>query len=532
MRKLEKTFKEKLLSGLRRTTLTTCSKWAETYRVMGKPLAGRWSFERHAWLRDMHDSKADLNVGMKAAQMGYTETLLNWIFYSIDILNQSCLYVLPTDDNASDFSTSRFDPALEMSPHLSGLFSDVKNAKHKRAGSASLFIRGSRAKNKLVSIPVARVAIDELDQMVSEHIPLIFERMSGQIDKQCWMISTPTTPGDGIHFYFADSTRSQFFFKCPHCGKFINFIYPDSIILDGKNSHLICKECKKPLKHEEKQIFLKDGVWVDETSSDIKGYSINQLYSTTVTPYEIFQVYERSQSNPADEQELYNSKFGLPRIVEGAKIDLNDINACLSSHKSDCEVDRGKLVTLGVDVGKWLHCELDEWSLTGESDIMSSAVPRVIRAFKLSDFEELDNIIIKYSVNGCVIDANPERRKAIEFCNRFYGLAYACFYGRDQKGRDTIFGSDLPTVTVDRTSWLDLSLGRFKAKRILLPYDLCMEYKDHVMNSIKIYRKDSNGNPIATYINGRNPDHYAHARNYAEIAFNIAISSNKNMVIR
>lgn len=528
---LDKTFKEKLVGGLKRSTLTTCSKWAETYRVMGKPYPGKWTFTHHAWLREMHDSDADLNIGMKAAQMGFTETLLNWIFYSIDILNQSCLYVLPTDDNASDFSASRFDPALELSPHLTSLFSDVKNTKHKRAGSASLFIRGSRAKNKLISVPVARLAIDELDQMVSEHIPLVFERMSGQLDKQGWMISTPTIPGEGIDYYFAQSTKSKFNFRCPHCNKFIILTFPDSIILDERNTHLICTECKKSLKHEEKIYFLKDGIWVKECDSDIAGFGINQLYSSTVTPYEIFQAVERSKSNPADEQELHNSKLGRAHIVEGSKIELKDITECFGNHKSEEMPGSGKIVTMGVDVGKWLHYEIDEWGLTGQDDIMSSAVPKVLKASKVADFEELDTLIIKYGINGCVIDANPERRKSLEFCNRFYGIAYACFYGREQRGRDTIYGTESPTVTVDRTSWLDLALGRFKAKRIMLPYDISMEYKEHVMNSVKIYKKDYNGNPTAIYINGKNPDHFAHARNYAEIAFNVAISDKKNQTI-
>jgi hypothetical protein len=498
---------------------------------MGQPFPGKWGFKHHAWLKEMHDSKAELNVGMKAAQMGYTETLLNWVFYSIDILNQSCLYVLPTDDNASDFSASRFDPALESSKHLSSLFSDVKNTKHKRAGTASLFIRGSRAKNKLISVPVARVAIDEVDQMVAKHIPLIFERMSGQSDKQAWMISTPTIPGEAIDDYYSMSDKRQFFFKCPHCSKRVNFIYPDSIVLDQKNTHLICLECKHKIEHLNKSEILKDGIWIPECSSEVAGFSINQMYSSTVSPYEIFQTVERARTNPADEQELYNSKLGLPRIVEGSQLDLDVINSCLGNYKNDKESSSGKVITLGVDVGKWLHYEIDEWQITGANDVMSSAVPRVLSIGKLAEFEELDELIIKHGVSACIVDANPERRKSIEFCNRFYGIAYACFYGREQSGRDTTFSKDYPTVTVDRTSWLDLSIGRFKTKKITLPYDISQEYKEHLMNTIKVYKKDPNGNPKAIYINGKKPDHYAHARNYAELAFNIAISDKMNQTI-
>ena len=135
---LSQLFRERIAEGLSRQSLTNVSEWAEKYRVMGKPFPGKWSFKYHPWLKAMHDSKYDFNVGQKAAQMGYTETVLNWIFKSIDLDGESCLYVLPTSDDASDFSASRFDPALEESEHLNNLFSNVKNVGLKRAGSASL----------------------------------------------------------------------------------------------------------------------------------------------------------------------------------------------------------------------------------------------------------------------------------------------------------------------------------------------------------------------------------------------------------
>jgi phage terminase large subunit GpA-like protein len=136
---LARVFAKRIAEGLKRKNLTTCSRWACECRVMGQPFPGRWTFDHHPWLRGMHDSEAELNVGQKAAQMGFTETVLNIVFYHIDIKAVDCLYVLPAKTpDASDFSAARFDPALESSPHLASLFSDVKNVGHKRAGSANL----------------------------------------------------------------------------------------------------------------------------------------------------------------------------------------------------------------------------------------------------------------------------------------------------------------------------------------------------------------------------------------------------------
>ena len=117
---------ENLASGLNRKTINSCSKWAQAYRVMGQPFPGKWKFDYHPWARAMCDAKDEMVVGQKAAQMAYTEVALNKVFYAIDVHGISVLYILPaTSPDASDFSTARFDPALEMSDHLNNMFSDV-----------------------------------------------------------------------------------------------------------------------------------------------------------------------------------------------------------------------------------------------------------------------------------------------------------------------------------------------------------------------------------------------------------------------
>jgi len=115
---------EKITSGLKRKSVTKCSAWAEAYRVMGEPFPGPFSFKHHPWVKELHDCESEMMIGQKAAQMGYTEVALNKTFYNIDIHGRSCLYVLPkSNPDAGDFSTARFDPALELSPHLQNLFS-------------------------------------------------------------------------------------------------------------------------------------------------------------------------------------------------------------------------------------------------------------------------------------------------------------------------------------------------------------------------------------------------------------------------
>src|SRR4029077_2045224 len=274
-----------------------CSQWAESYRVMGQPFPGPWSFKHHPWLREMHDSEAEMNIGQKSAQMGYTEWALNKTLFNIDIRSLDCLYVLPSwKPDASDFSNARFSPALELSRHLKELFSDVSNVGHKRAGSANLYIRGSHARSQLKSIPVAQIVIDEKDEMTQENVPLVFERMSGQVTREVLQISTPTYPNYGINKDFMQSSQNHYFFTCPSCSRFTELDFPDCLVVTAeavtdptlKESYIRCKECGGKLPHETKAEWLADAVWVEGiTGRDWKGWYINQLYSPTVQPWKI-----------------------------------------------------------------------------------------------------------------------------------------------------------------------------------------------------------------------------------------------------
>ncbi len=530
---------ERIAAGLKRKSLTSCSRWSVACRVMGRPYPGSWSFLHHPWLREMHDCEAEMIVGQKSAQAGFTEWALNRTFFKIDVQGVDCLYVLPAQNpDASDFSAARFDPALELSPHLTKMFSDVKNVGHKRAGTTNLYVRGSKSRSGLKSIPVGFIVLDEVDEMEQDNIALALERTAGQVEKQVLAISTPTIPKTGINKLFMDSTMEHFFFKCPSCSKRTELVFPDCLEITAEDvndkaveqSFLKCRECKVKLAHETKYQWLASGIWVPQYSDrPAKGFHVNQLYSSTVSPIALAKSYLRSQRDPSEEQEFFNSKLGLPHIVEGAGVTDADLNNSLGDYRKYNSPPRSGILTMGVDVGRWLHYEIDQWFIPGDVDSADLNVRsrcRVVSFGKVKDFEELDDLIRRFGINSVVIDANPERRKAFEFAMRFFGMIKMCFYGNGVQGKQIHIGNqDEPTITVDRTSWLDLSLGRFRQKDMIqIPVDIDQEYRTHIKSLVRVYEKDKNNNPVGRYVTGSDEDHYAHARNYAEIALPFAIS--------
>jgi len=518
--------KRLIANGLYRKSAGKCSIWAEQYRrIKGQP----WQFTLRPWLREMHDADDFHCVGQKSAQVGYTETVLNRSFYNIDFHGKDVLYILPSQHpDAKDFSVTRFDPAIQESEHLSNLFSDVKNVGLKRAGSACLYIRGSRSRSQLKSIPVAFLVMDEVDEFSKEAIGLAEERLSGQETKQQWAISTPSIPDHGINAFFKESTQEHFFFKCPSCSRQTELVFPDSLVITADSvkdpaiydSHLICKECKAKLPHDQKPDFLATGKWVaQEPAYRTRGFYINQLYSSTVQPWEIADKYLRSRDDIVVEQEFYNSKLGLPKIPQGSQILESDIDAARGDYLNRDNSYIRRFTTMGIDVGTWLHVIISSWEFPENSrDINTSAVNNVALINKVETFAELHDLVREYEPRNMVIDAHPEKRLALDFARQYPGRAFVCFYGNNPTS-DLSERTD--SITVDRTSWLDMALGRFKNGTIRVPKDVPLEFKENVRALVRTPKKNDDGSISFRYLNTR-ADHYAHALNYSEIALRLS----------
>lgn len=545
--------RQTMVSSLRSNTITSCSRWAQERRIIpdkvtNKPLP--FSFKYYPWSREPHDSKANFNVAMKAAQMGLTEVGINRAFYILDVLRRDVLYVLPTSINATDFSKARFGSSLAHSSYLKQMFTNTNTVALKQAGTTNLYIRGSRGDSNLKSIPVAELVLDEVDEMDQDQIWLALERLSGQMEKHVWAISTPTVPSHGIHKLFQPSTQEHFRFRCPCCSKVTELVFPECLEIIGesitdkrcKESYLKCKECGGRLEHKDKPDWLKNAYWEatnKDGDEDCRGFHINQLYSFTVTPGEIVVAYHRGMGDEGAMAEFHKSKLGLPFIPDGGQIGDDMIDKCvrhnLSKNDPRPTVGGSRCITMGVDQGDWLHVEITEWFVDQYGpDINSIAIAKVLWQSKYNvnaenGWSRLDELMREWQVLHCVVDADPNTNDARQFARRFPGYVTLCRYRRGIPQREMqVSESDefrTQITTVDRTSWIDISLGRFKnaEPRIILPRDITVEYRDHLKALIRTYVKDEYGNPIATYIK-TGADHYAHARTYSEIALPFAAS--------
>lgn len=551
MHDLQQMLRQTVSNGLRRKAVQTPSRWAEEYRIMGPPLPGPWRFSYHPWLREVHDCKDQEVVILKAAQTGFTEACLNVSFFYVDIERKNVLYVLPTKTpDASDFSSSRFDAALDLSDHLSLLFNDAKNVGHKRAGNANLWIRGSNSRSGLKSLPVSLMVFDEYDEMNMENMVLAEARTDGQIGANSWRIiklSTPTVPDHGVSKLFEDSSKDHFFFPCPHCDKQIELVFPDSLVMASDNindvkikeSYLICTECKRKLDHDKKRFFLAKGKWVatNPSARERRGFHIPQLYSSAdkATPWRLVVSYLKAQTDGLEAQELYNSKLGLPYVPPGHRVTEEEYNRAKSkgTRIQATPAPKNKWITMGADVGEpWIYFEIDAWTFNSlGSDLNMNASPEVLIAGKVLTFKELGQLMEQWQVLMAVVDAQPERRLAYEFACDFPGHVNLCFYVNNLSGRMINFNENEHQVSVDKTAWLDVALNRFHNDTIILPKDISLEYCEQQRGLVRRY-KENNAGRMVGYYQKVGADHFADARCYNEIALPCAASFTTNEDIK
>lgn len=530
--------KSSITEGLDTQTITSCSRWAIKRRIMGGDFSGAYGFKWHPWCRGPHDSRASLNCCMKAAQTGLTEVGINRAFYILDVLKRDVLYVLPTATIATDFSKGRFGPALSLSPYIKSMFTDVNTVGLKRTSANTLYIRGSRGDANLISIPISELILDEMDRMDERKIEEAMERLSGQLRKCVWAISTPTLPNRGIHALYQTTTQEHFMFKCPCCNKWTELIWPDCIEIIGEaiydprchESYLKCKECGGKLEHQDKPNWLKTGQWIvtePNSDTDRRGFHINQLYSFTVSPGEIVIAHLRGLGNEAILTEFHNSKLGVPFISANAQVTDVKLDACIGTHTmTAARPKRGghRLITMGIDTGTWNYVEVSEFlfeELGRDVNTAAECKPLWMGKFHEDDaWEQFDRLMVEWQIIHCLIDADPYPYLARQFARRFPGYVTLTRFRRGVSQKEVNITKDpnkADMAVVDRTNWLDCALGRFHTNRIKLPVDVPLEYRDHIKNLVRTYKQDENGNPVAEYVS-LGPDHYGFARCYSELA--------------
>jgi len=135
---------------------------------------GPWRTDRTPYLRQIMDdlsarSSVQEVVVMFAAQLGKSESGMNWLGYIIDNEPGPVMVVQPTTDMAKRFSRQRIAPMLEETPVLRRKVrenrsrDDANTTLMKDFAGGVLVVSGANSAASLRSMPVRYLFLDEID---------------------------------------------------------------------------------------------------------------------------------------------------------------------------------------------------------------------------------------------------------------------------------------------------------------------------------------------------------------------------------
>jgi len=185
----------------------------------------------------------------------------------------------------------------------------------------------------------------------------------------------------------------------------------------------------------------------------------------------------------------------------------------------------GLTVTMGVDVGSLLHVNISTIDETPDGEVCRTA--RFVGAVRT--FAEVHDLIRRYHVDCCVIDAMPETRKAQELRDDVMREGtcevWLCrFHPTPRVGRQ-VYGLKLNhkdrVVTVDRTQVFDATFEDIKEGRRVFPSDVfsALGWAQQMRAAVRVLNEER-GRIIWT--EGNSPDHYRLCGIYDRIAYDVS----------
>ena len=472
-------------------------------------------WEDHQYLLDIYEDVSQTIVIKKGAQIGVTTYAMIKDAWFADTHNVSTIYTMPTDTDVSNFSRARMTPMIDNSPYLSKAITDINNVGLKQIGNSFMYFKGAWSERQAISVDSDFNIHDEIDFSKPDIIDMYRERMSHSKFKWFLGLSTPTIPEYGIDYLFNRSDKKEWFIACPKCGKEQTLKFPDSIKGDTKEARYACLYCKGTITDDARRW----GCWkaTGDKEWKVSGYHISQMMAPWISAVEILRKEEISRIRPTKElggiKDFYNFVLGEAYGGENQPLNRDLLLSCIQN-KYSMEKE-GRNTVMGVDQGDRLHVTI--WKREKDRSI------RLIHSGVYTDFDiDLPNLMDKYGVTYCPIDALPNKHSARKFALKYPGKVWLVYYNAQQK-EPVKWYKDEDTkeyrIIANKIDTLDNMSGKFKEHQIILPQlnQELDEFIRHMCNWAKDKEEKPDGRVVWVY-KKLGADHLTMASNYAMLA--------------
>jgi phage terminase large subunit GpA-like protein len=285
----------------------TIDRWADANRILSSKesaLDGRWKTSRTPYLREPMECLSPSHpcqtvVIMGGTQTGKTEVMVNDDGFGIDQSPCAMMNVFPNGALFSDFSVQRLKSMIDNTPCVR-----EKVASHKSRDSSNtigrkefdngiLFLVTGASEISMISRPLKKVSIDEVDQMEPWVISMADDRMrTYKPYNKLYLVSTPKKKRSSIiNVKFLNGDQRHYYIACPSCGHYqvlvwnnIKFERDDHYNLDSEVTYACNRKgCGDHIsEYKMKDDMENRAKWIPHNQENGKypSFHLPQFYST------------------------------------------------------------------------------------------------------------------------------------------------------------------------------------------------------------------------------------------------------------
>lgn len=374
----------KIFQVLKPPPKLTIDTWADSYRILSSKTSaepGRWRTDRVPYQREVmkaiSDKKTEKVVMMYGAQLSKTDTLLNVFGYYADYEPAPIMFLLPTQNMAEDFSSTRLDDMIQSTPQIRNkIFNENgrNTVLQKEFAGGYIKLTGSNSATELSSRPIRILLADEIDRFVSDvqkegdPLNLAIERTKTFWNKKIVVTSTPTVKGESrIEKEYENSTKEEFYIPCPKCGSFKKLEWRN-IIFEPLGHR--CEDCLEVSSEYEWKRNMAHGIWQSEEGIEdvsVRGFHISELYSPFSTWTSIIKKFKEAKGDMQRMKVFTNTCLGQTWEEKIEKIDFLEVAKRKEYYVAEIP-DKVNVLTAGVDVqDDRLEIEVVGWGEGEES---------------------------------------------------------------------------------------------------------------------------------------------------------------------
>jgi hypothetical protein len=455
------------------------------------------------------------------------------------------LYIAPTGNQVSTFSTDKIDGALYASPIIQKHYFNTKTKNQiqykELTNNSKLYLRSAfLTADGARGISTDMTVIDEMQDMVSDNIPVIEQAMSHSI--QNWKLrvgeepnlprnlfnlkmyaGTPKTSDNVMEQYWETSSQYEWIIKCTHCGKY-NYLGLENI---GPTC-LVCNnpKCKRPIHYEH-------GDWVAmNPGALIESYRMPQIALNWINNDDAWveQIIKPIETGVYSTEKVYNEMLALPYANARHPLTAADIRAvCKTGVKPLTEETamanpnvKSGYTFAGIDWGKGDTASGTSYSVLTIGTWNSGRFQLLyIRKFtgRMSDallqIEEMKRIIYRFKCMLIIADTGDGRTSNAMMVEEFGPQRFAELYEHGSVKKKISWDGVKAHYIINRTQVMTDIMMEIKRGRVdFFQYE---DFKQYQRDFTGIYSEYSEQTRLTKY-DHKVPDDCFHSYMFCRIA--------------